>query len=85
MRLIQSLPAPIFGIAVWFSLLIGACSSAPTIPGVEITDAHIEGSARVDGSIGSVPWSLHAEGDEDGGKVCVSVWVWERCQTIGGE
>ena len=82
MRAAYNLPAPIFGAAVWIALMLGACGSAPTIPGVEITDAHIEGAAHVTGTVGPVPWSINAEGDEDGGKVCVTVWVFERCEVV---
>jgi len=49
---------------------------------VEITEAHISGSASVEGTVGAVPWGLYAEGDETGGKVCVSVWIWERCEVV---
>ena len=76
------LPAPIFGVAVWFALWAGGCGSAPTLPAVEITEAHISGSASVEGTVGAVPWGLYAEGDETGGKVCVSVWIWERCEVV---
>lgn len=75
----------LFGVVVWLALWLGACSSAPSIPGVEITDASVHGSASITGTVGVVPWGVTAEGDEAGGKVCVSVWVWEQCQTIGGE
>ena len=81
-RGVYRLPAPIFGVAVWVALWIGGCGSAPTLPAVEITEAHIQGSAVVSGTVGTVPWGLYAEGSEEGGKVCVSVWIWERCEVV---
>lgn len=72
----------LFGAVVWIALMLGACSSAPPIPDLQVTDATIQGSAHVAGTIGPVPWSVSAEGSETGGKVCVTVWVFERCEVV---
>lgn len=88
MRVAYNLPAPVFGIVAWLVLWLAGCGSAPVLPAVEITQAHIEGSALVEGTVGAVPWGLTAEGgsDENGetaGKVCVTVWIWTHCVEVG--
>ena len=80
MSYVYQLPAPVFGVAVWLALWLGACSGARPIPPVEITAAQVSGSVLVEGTIGAIPWAVVAEGDQGGGSVCVTVWAWQFCE-----